>query len=195
MDPPFDSTLAASPASATASALIGGIGLAWIGPPITDEKASTALDFIADYLFREETASSRGSSTRRKRCGGRRTVHHVARSRRDGSDDRGDHAERSAIACSARSRRCARRWMRKPSTRPGKRFSTTSLRIRRRRRNVPIISAGTMSKATPGTLPESLTNLRPFGARRLDPAYVADMVKHYLATPVVVNMQAKESSQ
>jgi predicted Zn-dependent peptidase len=31
--------------------------------------------------------------------------------------------------------------------------------------------------------------------RALDPAYVADVVKHYLATPVVVNMQAKESSQ
>jgi predicted Zn-dependent peptidase len=26
----------------------------WLGPPISDERASTALDFIADYLFRPE---------------------------------------------------------------------------------------------------------------------------------------------
>lgn len=55
MDPPFDSPVASDPASATASGLVGGIGLAWIGPPIHDEKAATALDFVADYLFREET--------------------------------------------------------------------------------------------------------------------------------------------
>jgi predicted Zn-dependent peptidase len=55
MDPPYDSALASSPASTTASGLIGGIGLAWVGPPIRDEKAATALDFVADYLFREET--------------------------------------------------------------------------------------------------------------------------------------------
>ena len=34
---------------------IDGLGLAWIGPPISDQKAATALDFVADYLFREQT--------------------------------------------------------------------------------------------------------------------------------------------
>jgi zinc protease len=29
----------------------GGFGLAWAGPPIVDEAAATAFDFIADYLF------------------------------------------------------------------------------------------------------------------------------------------------
>lgn len=33
------------------------IGLAWIGPPIADERAATALDFIADYLFRPGTGT------------------------------------------------------------------------------------------------------------------------------------------
>jgi predicted Zn-dependent peptidase len=55
MDPPHDSVLASDPGSSTASGLIGGIGLAWVGPPIADEKAATALDFVADYLFRDET--------------------------------------------------------------------------------------------------------------------------------------------
>jgi predicted Zn-dependent peptidase len=55
MDSPYDSRLAGPPASTTASGAVDGVGLAWIGPPIADEKAATALDFIADYLFREET--------------------------------------------------------------------------------------------------------------------------------------------
>jgi predicted Zn-dependent peptidase len=55
MDAPFDSTLARTPVSATATGSIDGVGLAWIGPPIADQKAATALDFVADYLFRERT--------------------------------------------------------------------------------------------------------------------------------------------
>jgi predicted Zn-dependent peptidase len=55
MDTPYDSPLAKSPASATLTGSIDGVGLAWVGPPITDEKAATALDFVADYLFRDQT--------------------------------------------------------------------------------------------------------------------------------------------
>ncbi|HLX25733.1 MAG TPA: hypothetical protein VKR05_01970, partial [Candidatus Cybelea sp.] len=55
MDPPFDSPLTSTPVSATATGSVDGVGLAWIGPPISDEKAATALDFVADYLFRDET--------------------------------------------------------------------------------------------------------------------------------------------
>jgi predicted Zn-dependent peptidase len=55
MDSPYDSTMAASPSSSTATGAIDGVGLAWIGPPITDQKAATALDFVADYLFRDQT--------------------------------------------------------------------------------------------------------------------------------------------
>jgi zinc protease len=32
-----------------------GFGLMWVGPPIADEAAATAFDFIADYLFAEGT--------------------------------------------------------------------------------------------------------------------------------------------
>ena len=56
---------------------------------ITDQKAATALDFIADYLFREETgvvaARSRSVAERRAR---HRSVHHAARSGRYARDDR-----------------------------------------------------------------------------------------------------------
>jgi predicted Zn-dependent peptidase len=55
MDAPLDSPLAQMPASATTTGAIDGVGLAWIGPPIADAKAATAMDFIADYLFRDAT--------------------------------------------------------------------------------------------------------------------------------------------
>ncbi len=55
MDTPYGSKLEGTPASTTASGAVDGVGLAWIGPPIADQKAATALDFVADYLFREET--------------------------------------------------------------------------------------------------------------------------------------------
>ncbi|HEY6325487.1 MAG TPA: insulinase family protein [Candidatus Cybelea sp.] len=55
MDTPYDSKLEGSPASTTAAGAVDGVGLAWIGPPIADQKAATALDFVADYLFREQT--------------------------------------------------------------------------------------------------------------------------------------------
>ncbi len=55
MDAPFDSILAGATGTTTASGSVPGVGLAWVGPPISDEKAATALDFVADYLFRDDT--------------------------------------------------------------------------------------------------------------------------------------------
>jgi predicted Zn-dependent peptidase len=55
MDAPFDSSLAPTSAPVTATGEIDGTGMAWVGAPIIDEKAATALDFISDYLFREDT--------------------------------------------------------------------------------------------------------------------------------------------
>lgn len=73
-DAPFDSPLAPSLQDGAIAGPVDGIGLAWAGPPISDEKAATALDFVNDYLFNEDTgvvqkeiakmnaASSAGSS-------------------------------------------------------------------------------------------------------------------------------------
>jgi len=50
---PVQSELATTPLQPIAqSGAIPGIGIAWIGPPIADERAATALDFVSDYLFR-----------------------------------------------------------------------------------------------------------------------------------------------
>lgn len=54
-DAPIASSLANAPADKTINAAVTGEGLAWTGPPIADERAATALDFVADYLFRDET--------------------------------------------------------------------------------------------------------------------------------------------
>jgi predicted Zn-dependent peptidase len=53
MDAPYDSQVAGAPESATVAGAVDGIGLAWAGPSIHDTKAATALDFVADYLFRD----------------------------------------------------------------------------------------------------------------------------------------------
>jgi len=54
-DAPLASTLASAPADRSITAEVPGEGLAWVGPPIRDERAATAMDFIADYLFRDRT--------------------------------------------------------------------------------------------------------------------------------------------
>ncbi len=55
-DAPIDSQRAGEPsANAVVTAAVSGNGLAWFGPPIADEKSATALDFVADYLFRDGT--------------------------------------------------------------------------------------------------------------------------------------------
>jgi len=49
--PPYDSTRTGAPGETTVSARVAGLGLAWTGPAISDTRAATAMDFIADYLF------------------------------------------------------------------------------------------------------------------------------------------------
>ena len=57
MENPVDSTPAQAPSATTRTYGEDAIGLAWLGPPIRDVKAATALDFIADYLFRIDTGT------------------------------------------------------------------------------------------------------------------------------------------
>jgi predicted Zn-dependent peptidase len=53
-DAPVQSQVATSPPEATnATGLVSGEGIAWVGPPIDDPRAATAMDFVADYLFRD----------------------------------------------------------------------------------------------------------------------------------------------
>ncbi len=52
-EPPvdFSSIVSQAPQSITRNGPIPGFGFAWTGPSIKDERAATALDFVADYLF------------------------------------------------------------------------------------------------------------------------------------------------
>lgn len=52
---PAPSVLAQTPATAARDFTDRAFGYAFAGPPITDERAATAMDFISDYLFRPQT--------------------------------------------------------------------------------------------------------------------------------------------
>lgn len=54
---PFDSIVAASPTPVHKDFYEPGLGLGWLGPPIADERAATAMDFIADYLTRQNSGT------------------------------------------------------------------------------------------------------------------------------------------
>lgn len=47
----FSSIVSTAPQSVVRNGPVPGFGFAWTGPPIKDERAATALDFVADYLF------------------------------------------------------------------------------------------------------------------------------------------------
>jgi len=53
-EPPTNPELAASPAAVNKVFEEPSGGYGWIGPPISNEREATAMDFIADYLFRPE---------------------------------------------------------------------------------------------------------------------------------------------
>jgi len=49
------SDVRSAPQSVSKSGPVAGFGYAWAGPPIKDERAATALDFVADYLFNDQS--------------------------------------------------------------------------------------------------------------------------------------------
>jgi predicted Zn-dependent peptidase len=196
MDPPYDSTLAAVPTSATASGLVGGIGLAWIGPPIADEKASSALDFIADYLFRDET----GVVTRAldQSAGDASVVGQFITLHNPGVmvvTIGGDHADkvRDRILGALSALRTPLDVQTFNAAREAFLYHVASDTQTPQERADNLGWYGVEGNL--GYAPGIIDGTYGRSVRALDPAYVADVVKQYLATPVVVNMQAKESSQ
>ena len=196
MDPPYDSTLAAPPTSATASGLIGGIGLAWVGPPIADEKASSALDFIADYLFREETGvvtrALDQSASDASVVGQFITLHNPGVMV---VTIGGDHADkvRDRVLGALSALRTPMDAQTFNAAREAFLYHVASdtQTPQERADNLGWYGVEGNLVYAPGIVDGTYGR----SVRALDPAYVADVVKQYLATPVVVNMQAKESSQ
>ncbi len=56
-DAPVQSSLSRDPGNVNITGNVPGVGVAWLGPAISDERAATAMDFVADYLFRDQTGT------------------------------------------------------------------------------------------------------------------------------------------
>ncbi len=56
-EPALTETLAATPGPFEQAASSAGYGYAWSGPAISADREATALDFVADYLFRPDTGT------------------------------------------------------------------------------------------------------------------------------------------
>ncbi|HEV3091376.1 MAG TPA: hypothetical protein VGX91_08055 [Candidatus Cybelea sp.] len=199
MDPPYDSAVAPDPAPSTASGLVGGIGLAWVGPPISDEKAATALDFVADYLFRDETGvvmkALDESSSDALVVGQFITLHDPGIMMVTIGGDRENKArDRVLDALSA---------MRTPLDAPTfnaareaflYHVASDTQTPHERADNLGWYGAEGDMRYAPGISGGTYGSI----VRALDPEYVAGVVKRYLGNPVVVNLLAatpKESSQ
>ncbi|MFY9630250.1 MAG: hypothetical protein WAJ94_01410 [Candidatus Cybelea sp.] len=199
MDPPYDSAIAPSPAAATASGLVGGIGLGWVGPPISDEKAATALDFVADYLFREETgvvtkALDRSASSALV-VGQFITLHDPGvMVVTIGGDREQDARDRVLAALSSMRTPLDARTFEAAREAFLYHVAADTQTPQERADNLGWYSVEGDVSYAPGIAGGTYAHL----VRQLDPAYVADVVKHYLQAPVVVTLLSstpKESSQ
>jgi predicted Zn-dependent peptidase len=196
MDPPYDSPLAAGPASATASGPIGGIGLAWIGPPIADQKAATALDFVADYLFRDEsgvvTKAIDAAGIDALVVGQFITLHDPGVMVVTIGGDHSDQVKERVLDALAK--------MRAPmeaqafnAAREAFLYHVASdtQTPQARADNLGWYSVEGDVGYAPGLIDGSYVR----SVRELDPAYVADVVKRYLQSPTVVNLLQTQQKQ
>ncbi len=190
-DPPIDSPIAPNAAAANVTGAVGGIGLAWIGPSIADQKAATALDFIADYLFREDTgtvthALDRSSSDALV-AGQFITLHDPGVMLVTIGGDREQGVRDRVLAAIA-----ALQQPLDPQTFAGAReaflyhVASDTQTPQERADNLGWYGAeGNLSYA-PGILDGSYVA----SVRSLDPAYVAVVARRYLQAPVIVNLSA-----
>ena len=199
MDPPYDSPRAADAASTTASGPIGGIGLAWIGPPIADEKAATALDFVADYLFRDQTGvvtkAIDAAAIDALVVGQFITLHDPGVMV---VTIGGDHSQqvRDRVLDALSKMRTPMDAQTFNAAREAFLYHVASdtQTPQERADNLGWYSVEGNVGYAPGIIDGNYVR----SARELDPAYVADVVKRYLQTPVVVNLlpaPSKEQSQ
>ncbi len=65
-----------TPAPVTRNGNAAGVGLGWIGPPIADEAAATALDFTADALFAPGGVVAKAVGSRKAAVSGKFVTYH-----------------------------------------------------------------------------------------------------------------------
>lgn len=191
MDRPIDSTLAAAPASATSTGAVDGVGLAWIGPPIADEKAATALDFVADYLFREQTGVVTKSLDKAHSdalvIGQFITLHDPGVMLVTIGGDHEKQAEQSVLeALSTLQQPLDRQTFEAAREAFLYHVAADTQTPQQRADNLGWYSVEGNLPYAPGIGDGSYER----AARALDPQYVADIVRRYLGKPVVVDLVA-----
>jgi predicted Zn-dependent peptidase len=189
MDTPYDSRLAGSPASTTASGAVDGVGLAWVGPPITDEKAATALDFVADYLFRDQSGVVSKALDRSESdalvVGQFITLHDPGVMVVTIGGDHEKQAEKSVLEALT-----ALQQPMDPQTFNAAReaflyhVASDTQTPQERADNLGWYTVEGNLDYAPGIGNGNYER----AARALDPQYVAEIVRHYLQNPVVVNL-------
>jgi predicted Zn-dependent peptidase len=200
MDTPYDSPPAQAPASTTTTGAIDGVGLAWIGPPISDQKAATALDFVADYLFRDQTGvvskDLDKSHSDAVVVGQFITLHDPGVMVVTIGGDSAKQAEQRVLAALD----ALAAPMDKATFDAAREaflyhVAADTQTPQERADNLGWYSVEGSLEYAPGALNGSYER----SARALDPQYVADVVRKYLGKPVVVDLKAaappKESSQ
>jgi predicted Zn-dependent peptidase len=190
-DAPISSPVAPDPAAATnASGMVAGTGIAWLGPPISDQRAATAMDFIADYLFRDQT----GTISKALDPTGDAYVNGQFITLNDPGVMLVTIGGNNAAAIKARVLDAVQKLQRP--------LDAKSFAAARERFLFDLASDTQTPREQADNLgwyaAEGNATYAPSGdsgsywkaAQSLDPGYVASVVKQYLSHPVVVNMQA-----
>jgi predicted Zn-dependent peptidase len=196
MDTPYDSPLAKSPASATMTGSIDGVGLGWVGPPIADQKAATALDFIADYLFRDRTGvvprTLDKSSSDTLLSGQFITLHDPGvMVVTIGGDEEKATEQRVLAALDALQQPLDRATFEAAREAFLYHVATDTQTPQERADNLGWYTVEGNLQYAPGLANGSYEQ----AVRDLDPQYVADVVRRYLRNPVVVNLTATSSDK
>jgi predicted Zn-dependent peptidase len=195
-DAPFDSTVAPSPASDSAIAgAVSGDGIAWTGPPIADERAATAMDFISDYLFRDPTGIVNATLPPLGDTyvlGQFITLHDPGVMLVTMSGD-GDAALQKRVLDAVAA-------LQTPMD--AKRFSAALnafLYHLASDTQTPVEQADNLgwysAEGSPGYAPSHVGGTYWKAALSLDPAYVASVAQRYLTHPVVVHLHATSSKE
>lgn len=192
---PFDdtSTLAPAGGEATVDGQEAAIVLGFAGPPITDRRAATALDFIAGYLFDPDTglASKEFDGTDTVLGGHFLTLRHPGVTVVTISGGDLDAAKAKVLA--------ALDGMRRPL--PGAAFAAARRAFAYRSATgwsqPPGLADDLAWYALQGDAayaPGDATGVYAAAIESLDPAYVAQIARTYLAKPSVVRVVAREGA-
>ncbi len=194
-DGPVQSTLSHAPENANITGNVPGVGVAWVGPPISDERAATAMDFVADYLFRDQTGTVTKSISVESDnyvSGQFITLHDPGVMLVTiGGDKPAQLKETVLSAVSALA-----------TPLDAKTFEAARAAFMYHLAvdtQLPVQQADNLgwyaAEGNPSYAPSDPTSSYWQHAKDLDPAYVASVVKQYLAHPVVIDLTAPVSKE